>query len=74
MLDEPLVAMNPGGLAGRIRGQQPAEPFRIAGNFYYLGANDISAFLITGPKGHVVLDGGYHIDNAEAELRQGKVH
>jgi len=40
-------------------GQQPAEPFRIAGNFYYVGANDISAFLITGPEGHVVLDGGY---------------
>ena len=35
------------------------EPFRIAGNFYYVGANDVSAFLITGPEGHVVLDGGY---------------
>ena len=40
-------------------GQEPAEPFRIAGNFYYVGANDVSAFLITGPEGHVVLDGGY---------------
>ncbi len=40
-------------------GQQPAEPFRIAGNLYYVGANDIAAFLITGPEGHVVLDGGY---------------
>jgi len=40
-------------------GQQAAEPFRIAGNFYYVGASDISAFLITGPAGHVVLDAGY---------------
>jgi metallo-beta-lactamase class B len=40
-------------------GQQPAEPFRIAGNFYYVGANDVSAFLITGPEGHVLIDGGY---------------
>ena len=40
-------------------GQEPVEPFRIAGNFYYVGANDVSAFLITGPEGHVVLDGGY---------------
>jgi metallo-beta-lactamase class B len=40
-------------------GQQPAEPFRIAGNFYYVGANDAAAFLVTGPAGHVVLDGGY---------------
>ncbi|MBI3263618.1 MAG: hypothetical protein HYZ58_10790 [Acidobacteria bacterium] len=40
-------------------GQEPAEPFRIAGNFYYVGANDVAAFLITGPDGHIVLDGGY---------------
>ncbi|HEX9761319.1 MAG TPA: subclass B3 metallo-beta-lactamase [Candidatus Acidoferrales bacterium] len=45
--------------ATKVGGQQPAEPFRIAGNFYYVGANDIAAFLITGPQGHVVLDGGY---------------
>src|SRR5689334_9466937 len=42
-----------------LHGQQPAEPFRIAGNFHYVGANDVSAFLITGPEGHVVLDAGY---------------
>ncbi|MET0396270.1 MAG: subclass B3 metallo-beta-lactamase [Longimicrobiaceae bacterium] len=40
-------------------GQKPAEPFRIAGNLYYVGANDVAAFLVTGPQGHVVLDGGY---------------
>ena len=45
--------------ATKVGGQQPAEPFRIAGNFYYVGANDIAAFLITGPEGHVVLDAGY---------------
>ncbi len=42
-----------------LHGQELAEPFRIAGNFYYVGANDVAAFLITGPEGHVVLDGGY---------------
>ena len=41
-------------------GQGPAEPFRIAGNLYYVGATDASVFLITGPEGHIVLDGGYH--------------
>jgi metallo-beta-lactamase class B len=45
--------------ATKTGGQQPVEPFRIAGNFYYVGANDVAAFLITGPEGHVVLDGGY---------------
>ena len=45
--------------ANKVGGQGPAEPFRIAGNFYYVGATDVAAFLITGPEGHVVLDGGY---------------
>jgi metallo-beta-lactamase class B len=40
-------------------GQGPADPFRIAGNLYYVGATDAAAFLITGPEGHIVLDGGY---------------
>ena len=42
-----------------LHGQAPAEPFRIAGNFYYVGANDVAAFLLTGPEGHVLLDAGY---------------
>jgi metallo-beta-lactamase class B len=46
---------------GERKGQEPVEPFRIAGNFYYVGANDASVFLITGPEGHIVLDGGYPI-------------
>ena len=45
--------------ATKVGGQQPAEPFRIAGNFYYVGANDVAAFLITGLEGHIVLDAGY---------------
>ena len=43
----------------RNGGQLPAEPFRIAGNFYYVGANDVASFLIAGPDGHVLIDGGY---------------
>ena len=39
-------------------GQTYAEPFRIAGNFYYVGASDTTAFLLTGPQGHVLIDGG----------------
>jgi len=38
---------------------QPVEPFRIAGNLYYVGASDITSYLITTPKGHIVLDGGF---------------
>jgi metallo-beta-lactamase class B len=45
--------------ATKVGGQGPAEPFRIAGNLYYVGATDVAAFLITGPDGHVLIDAGY---------------
>lgn len=38
---------------------QPVEPFRIAGNLYYVGESDVTSFLITTPAGHIVIDGGY---------------
>ena len=38
---------------------QPVTPFRIAGNVYYVGASDITSYLITTPKGHFLLDGGF---------------
>jgi metallo-beta-lactamase class B len=38
---------------------QPVEPFRIVGNIYYVGASDITSFLITTPQGHILLDGGF---------------
>lgn len=38
---------------------QPVEPFRIAGNVYYVGASDIASYLIATPKGHIVIDGGF---------------
>lgn len=40
-------------------GQQPAKPFNIAGNLYYVGANDVTAFLLVDDSGHVLIDGGY---------------
>ena len=35
----------------------PTDPFRVADNFYYVGTAGISAWLITTPKGHIVIDG-----------------
>ncbi len=37
----------------------PDEPFQIAANLYYVGATGVTAFLVTGPEGHVLIDGGY---------------
>lgn len=38
---------------------QPVEPFKIIGNVYYVGASDIASYLITTPKGHILIDGGF---------------
>jgi len=38
---------------------QSVEPFRIVGNIYYVGASDISSYLITSPRGHILIDGGF---------------
>ncbi len=38
---------------------RPVEPFRIVGNIYYVGASDVTSFLITTPKGHILIDAGY---------------
>ncbi|MBT8487384.1 MAG: subclass B3 metallo-beta-lactamase [Gemmatimonadetes bacterium] len=37
----------------------PDEPFRIAGNLYYVGHTGVTAFLLTSPEGHILIDGGY---------------
>ena len=35
---------------------RPVAPFRVAGNVYYVGTEGLAAYLITSPKGHVLLD------------------
>jgi len=50
---------------------QPADPYRIAGNLYYVGSSGISSFLIATPAGHVVIDAGYEstVPIVEANIR-----
>ncbi len=38
---------------------QPFEPFKIIGNIYYVGASDVTSYLITTPKGHILIDSGF---------------
>jgi metallo-beta-lactamase class B len=38
---------------------RPVKPFRVIGNVYYVGANEITSFLITTPQGHILLDSGF---------------
>jgi metallo-beta-lactamase class B len=37
---------------------KPREPFKVYGNTYYVGTDGLSALLVTGDAGHVLLDAG----------------
>jgi len=53
-------------------GNNPIPPYQVIGNIYYVGADDITAYLITTSEGHIVINAGYE-DTApiiEAGVRQ----
>jgi metallo-beta-lactamase class B len=35
---------------------EPVPPFRIAGNLYYVGSKGLASYLITTPKGHILIN------------------
>ena len=37
---------------------KPREPFKVYGNTYFVGTDGLSSILITGARGHILLDGG----------------
>jgi metallo-beta-lactamase class B len=43
------------------------EPFRIAGNVYFVGTNRMGIFLVTTPAGHVLIDSGFEANVPELE-------
>jgi metallo-beta-lactamase class B len=45
-------------LAGH-EGNNPFPPYHVIGNIYYVGADDITSYLITTPQGHIILNTGY---------------
>jgi metallo-beta-lactamase class B len=38
---------------------QPFAPFHIVGNIYYVGASDVTSYLVRTPAGDILLDGGF---------------
>jgi metallo-beta-lactamase class B len=38
---------------------QPVPPFNIVANVWYVGASDVTSFLITTKSGHILIDGGF---------------
>jgi metallo-beta-lactamase class B len=53
-----LLFAAPQGVSSSRDWNRPVKPFRIADNLYYVGASDVTSFLITTPQGDILLDGG----------------
>jgi len=51
---------------------EPTEPVRIAGPIHYVGTKGLAAYLITTPKGHILLDGALpgSAKDVEASIRK----
>lgn len=47
--------LDPFAVSGRWN--KPFAPFTIIGNIHYVGTEGVSAYLITTPKGHILIDG-----------------
>ncbi|WP_353256335.1 subclass B3 metallo-beta-lactamase [Hyphomonas sp.] len=45
------------GFAADMRWNEPTAPFTVIGNIHYVGTQTVSAWLITTPEGHVLIDG-----------------
>jgi metallo-beta-lactamase class B len=51
---------------------EPAEPVRIVGPIYFVGTKGLGAYLLTTPKGHILLDGALpgSAKDVEASIRK----
>src|SRR5439155_22789858 len=57
-----LQGQTPNAAAPQLPGEQsnqPFKPFRIIGNIYYVGTNDLACYLIKTPARHILLDTGF---------------
>lgn len=46
---------------------KPYQPFRIVGNLYYVGTYDLACYLITTPKGHILINTG--LANSASQIK-----
>jgi metallo-beta-lactamase class B len=53
-----LLLLMPLQLASAVPAEwtRPFPPFRIAGNLYYVGSEDLAAFLVVTPKGNILIN------------------
>ena len=58
----PLYAADPPGWT------RPFPPFQIAGNLYYVGSEDLAAYLITTPQGNILINS--NLESSPALIKQ----
>ena len=54
-----IAALLPAGAAlaqGSPDWTEPFPPFRIAGNLYYVGSKGLASYLVTTPKGNILIN------------------
>jgi metallo-beta-lactamase class B len=54
-----IRALIPLFLMASIPGNSPYPGYKVIGEIYYVGADDITSYLITTPQGHIILNSGY---------------
>lgn len=42
----------------KVNWNTPTEPFRVVGNIHYVGTQGLASWLITSPRGHILIDTG----------------
>jgi hypothetical protein len=57
--------------APKKEGNDPFPAYPIIGNIYYVGASDITSYLITTPSGHILINTGF--ENTPKLIRDGIV-
>src|SRR5713226_2502138 len=46
-------------LASLALADEAFPPHRVIGNIYYVGSHDLASFLITTPRGHILINSSY---------------
>ena len=57
LLTAPLLSES--RLSGSLRADEPFPPHRVVGNVYYVGSKALAIYLITTPKGHILINSGF---------------
>jgi len=64
----PVVAHSNSFLQANPTWVKPFPPFRIAGNLYYVGSEDLAAYLIVTPQGNILINS--NLESSPAQIKK----